>query len=440
MGARTAAAQQSNAVRWTYETGNQSLERLLSLVGVDVSGIALYSVTGISRDGNVIVGLGQRSSRFGPWRIDLPADTQFPLMRVEPASDMAFAGIQGGPYTPGSITYSVSTSSGTANYVIQGIPDWLTASSTSGTATTTPTIITFSIKPGAALPVGTTSSHIAIQNTDTAMGSRGIDVSVMVDQAQPTLIFSAIAPTARTTTVGVGVTGFATIINAGQNVAAACALSLPSGVPANFFYQTTDPVTNLPTGTANAPVNILAGRAQTYYFQITPTQAFTRDIALNFSCSNAPQPTAISGVNTFLLTAEATPLPDILSVSETPTHDGNILLNAGGTGVMAAAGINISAPGTITFTPTDTAYGQVVANLPVTLTICQTSPQGVCVNPPEPAASVTSTLGNGDVATFTVFVQATGPIPYDPAKNRVFLIATSNGKVVGQTSAAIQMP
>jgi hypothetical protein len=58
--------------------------------------------------------------------------------------------------------------------------------------------------------------------------------SITLVQATPTSIFAAVAPNARTTTINNPVTAFATIINAGGEIANACVIVLPAGVPATF--------------------------------------------------------------------------------------------------------------------------------------------------------------------------------------------------------------
>ena len=56
---------------------------------------------------------------------------------------------------------------------------------------------------------------------------------------------------------------------------------------------------------------------------------------------------------------------------------------------------------------------------------------------PTPASSTTNTLANNDSATYAVFAQATGAIPFDPANRRIFLRLSSGGIVRGATSVAV---
>jgi hypothetical protein len=93
--------------------------------------------------------------------------------------------------------------------------------------------------------------------------------------------------------------------------------------------------------------------------------------------------------------------------------------------------VNIGASGSITATA-DTGG----ITLPLTLTVCQTNPlTGVCLS--APSASVTSTVNGNESATYTVFAQANGMIPFDPAQRRVFLRLSSDGIVRGATSVAV---
>src|SRR5262249_23763417 len=58
-------------------------------------------------------------------------------------------GLEGGPFSPSSFSYQLSASNGSLNYSITGVPSWLSASSTSGTVTTSPATITFTLNASA---------------------------------------------------------------------------------------------------------------------------------------------------------------------------------------------------------------------------------------------------------------------------------------------------
>ena len=308
------------------------------------------------------------------------------------------------------------------------------------------------------VPAG--SSVLTVDTTFTIVFGAGspIGSSIQIGALRPG-VFAAVLPGARTsspptpTPLGFGtpvafsavtafspVTAFATIINTGQVVASACAITLPPNIAGDFIYQTTNPVTNQPTGTPNTPVDIPVGQNRSFVFAITPTAPFTLDIPLLFACNNAVPATPVAGVNTFLLTSSNTPIPDMLSIAATPTNDGILHVPTNGSAAFAEAAINISAAGTVTFTPTTTAVGQPQRNLPLGLTICLSNPStGACLNPATTSATVTAAANQ--IVTLSIFAQGQGQsIALDPANSRIFIIATQGTTVVGASSVAVQSP
>jgi subtilisin family serine protease len=253
-----------------------------------------------------------------------------------------------------------------------------------------------------------------------------------------TTIVAAVAPNARTTTVGNPVTGFATILNSGANTALGCSISLPSTTPASFTYQTTNSL-NVPIGAPNTPANIPPSQGQTFVFSVTPTAVFTEEIALIFKCANATPAPLVYGLTTFLVTASTVPLPDMLSIADTPTHNAVAKIpGTTGTGLIVTAAVDIGAPGVVTFTPTATPVGRPSRSLPASLSICETNSSGACFNPPTPGSSSTVTVTQNQTVFFSVFIQGQGtPIPFDPANTRVFVLATQGANVVGEASAAV---
>jgi len=234
------------------------------------------------------------------------------------------------------------------------------------------------------------------------------------------------------------VTAFASIVNAGQSTATACSIALPLGFPANFLYQTTNQA-NVPTGVQNAPANIPPGGSQTFVFAITPTAVVSSDIPLFFTCTNANPAPVYFGLDSFLLSATAAAVPDMVSISDTVTHDGNIVFPPQGSAsqVMVVSAINLGAAGTVTFTPTDTPFGQPPRLLPLTLSVCQTDANGVCTSATGPSVSV-AVAQNQIVFLRVTATRLATSIPYVPAYNRVFLQATQAGTPVGETSAAVK--
>jgi hypothetical protein len=119
-------------------------------------------------------------------------------------------------------------------------------------------------------------------------------------------------------------------------------------VPATFVYQTTDPASNLPTGSPSTPVDIPAGAAQTFVIAFTPTgsipaalprfSASSVDIELAFSCANTAPAASVSGLNTFRLTACSEPVADYVAVAPTTTQDGIVTIDGAlGVGIFAIA-------------------------------------------------------------------------------------------------------
>jgi hypothetical protein len=87
------------------------------------------------------LGTGATQTRSASLTVNPPAS----VLQVTPATNIVASGPQGGPFSSSSFSYALSTSSGSVNYSITNLPGWLTASSTSGTATTSATTVTFTI-------------------------------------------------------------------------------------------------------------------------------------------------------------------------------------------------------------------------------------------------------------------------------------------------------
>ncbi len=360
-------------------------------------------------------------------------------LAVAEAANIATTGNAGGPFAPASFIYTLSSSGSGDSYTVSGVPPWLSASSTAGSLSG-PTPITFTPNAAAgSLPVGTQTATITFANADGANVTRTATIVVNgTPGAGGTSLVAAILPTARTTTVGTPVTAFATLVNAGSSAASGCFIAPPASLPGTFLYQTTN-AANLPVGTPNTPVDIPVGGAQTFYFAITPAQTGSFDLGLIFGCSNASAPVSVSGLNTFVLSVGATPVADVVSISNTLSGDGNIVVTgASGRGVMVVAGINVGEAGTVTFRASDTPFGAAARGVPVTLTICPTDSAAVCTAPE--ASSYTTSVAKNQILTFNIYVQGQGTlVPYDPATTRVFMIAEQGGTAVGATSAALWM-
>jgi hypothetical protein len=97
-----------------------------------------------------------------------------PPLQVTPTTNIAASGTQGGPFSPTSFNYTLSVVSGSVNYSISNVPNWLTPSSTSGTvSSSSPTTVTFTINNSYAnsLTPNTYVNSISFNNTTNGQGS-----------------------------------------------------------------------------------------------------------------------------------------------------------------------------------------------------------------------------------------------------------------------------
>ena len=257
---------------------------------------------------------------------------------------------------------------------------------------------------------------------------------VFVRQQFNPILVAAVLPASRSVRVGTTATAFVTIINAGASMATSVGISPQPVTPVSFAYQTTNPLTNVVTGTPNTPADIPAGKFQTYVIALSPSAPFgPTDVAFAFAGSNTAPVATLVGINTLLLSGSTTPTPDIVALAATLNNDGIVNIpGPGGMGIFAVATVNVGASASITAT-TDTGAG----SPPVTIALCQTSATGSCLQPPGP--SVTTQIAAGQTPTFGIFVTGTGPVPFDPANNRVFVRFKDAGGVTrGSTSVALR--
>jgi hypothetical protein len=90
----------------------------------------------LSGDGNtaIVGGPFDNSGVGAAWVFVQSAGT----LQVSPASNIVAWGTQGEVFSPASFQFQLTSTIGSVNYLISGIPTWLNANFTSGTATTTP--------------------------------------------------------------------------------------------------------------------------------------------------------------------------------------------------------------------------------------------------------------------------------------------------------------
>jgi streptogramin lyase len=266
----------------------------------------------------------------------------------------------------------------------------------------------------------------------TAVNGNTVGRIGLSEQTSP--LVAAVLPASRSVEVGNTATAFATIINSGNTAASLCTIALTTQLPATFLYQTTNPQTNALTGSPNTPVNIAAGASQSFVIAFTPSAAFSpTNTVLGFDCSNIAGAPSVAGINTLELSASATPVPDIVALAASGDPGFVDIPGATGSGAFAVATVNLGSDATIT-----AAANTGTANLPVTLTICQTNPQsGACLAAPAPSA--TTDIQPNATPTFGIFVTGSAAVANSPGVNRVFVTFTdSGGTLRGETSVAVR--
>jgi len=298
--------------------------------------------------------------------------------------------------------------------------------------------VTIGLTPGMAGMV-TNASNVVANESESNNTNNSSFVTIVVSEvtgigSDVSAPGAAVLPGSRSVEVGSTATAFATVINTSGTPIEGCNITLLDDVPVNFFFQTTDPATNALTGVPNAPVNLAANAAQSFLFGVTPTAPLpSTALQLGFDCANTPAAGVIDGVNTFLFSASATPVPDVVALGATAGNTGIVdLPGETGAAAFAIASVNVGASATVTVTP-DTGS----VSLPMSLAICETNPTtGACLSPP--AATVTTNIGANATPTFSVFATGTGVVPFDPANNRIRVQFEESGQVRGATSVAVR--
>jgi hypothetical protein len=256
----------------------------------------------------------------------------------------------------------------------------------------------------------------------------------LVDPVPQATLVASVLPASRSGLAGVVLTAFVTIINTSATVTAhQVGIALDTPVPALLGYQTTD-ATNALVGTPDTPVDIAPGQLQSFVIFLRPTGPFpSTDLTLAFAGTNTAPVAVIVGVNTFLASASVTAVADVVALAATLSNDG-IVNVAGGAGAFSVATFNLGAAGPITVSA-DTGD----APLGLALFVCQTDAAAACLTPPAP--TVTVDIATSATPTFTVFVNAAGAVPFDPALNRVFVFfVDALGVIRGGTSVAVRTP
>jgi hypothetical protein len=201
-----------------------------------------------------------------------------------------------------------------------------------------------------------------------------------------------------------------------------------------FTFWPTDPATNALAGPATVPVDIDAGARQTFVIAFAPSRADSeQEVRLRFGCANTRTAPVLIGVNSVALTTSDLPVPDIVALAATRRNDGIVWVD--GAGAFSVATINLGILASITATA-DT--GEI--DLPISIAICQTNASGLCQEPPVDATlGLTTVIDANATPTFAIFVTASGEVPFEPGKNRVFVRFRDSGDLLrGATSVAVR--
>lgn len=271
--------------------------------------------------------------------------------------------------------------------------------------------------------------YIAVDGYDKSVGN--ITLNWEQSNTAPALL-SSILPTARSGIMGAPLTAFASLINTGANTATGCSIARPAGETATFEFQTVTPA-NVLTGSADTPVDILAGATQNFVFGYTPNRAMQgAQIGLVFDCTNTSPAPSVPGLNRFTVSSANVAVADLISIAATVSNDG--IINIPGetaTGFFSASAVNIGPAATITAYVDDAGAGLTLEAL-----ICTTDAFGDC--DAAPAADVSFTLATDEVVLLAVFVTGQGNVVLDAANSRLFLRFDESSVPRGATSVAVR--
>lgn len=274
-------------------------------------------------------------------------------------------------------------------------------------------------------------SNLAERAAGTLLGDMSSSPEV---PSAPTTLFASVLPGHRATQVGRTVTAFASIINAGDQMANACSLVPLRPTLGRWGFTPTDSATNEPDGESNELRDIEAGATQSYVFEFTPAAVMAEEIAIWFDCENTDAVQVLDGLNTFGITANVDPTVDMVALSATATNDGILRIpGAGGAGAFALASVNVGVAGPIS------ARVEITDSAAAVVGLCETDANtGACLGGSAPQSEVLLNVDADATPTFSVFAQASEDIVLDPARNRVFVrFYDALGAVVGSSSVAI---
>ena len=268
------------------------------------------------------------------------------------------------------------------------------------------------------------TGRIAVDITQADVGSGNLPL---------TAIAASSLPSSRSVQVGNLASVFATIINGSATAAIDCSLAPQTDVAADFAYWTTD-AANVPTGNPNTPASIPGNGSQNFIFGFAPREPISpTEVLMTYDCANTDPAPVTVGLNTLLLSAEVGAVPDIVALAATASGDGIVNLpGSNGSNAFSVSTVNVGSTATITAAPRPSV------SLNLVMSICETNATtGVCLS--GPGSSATSSVGAGATPTYSVFITATGDVPFDAANNRIIVeFKDGDGVVRGSTSVAVR--
>jgi hypothetical protein len=114
-----------------------------------------------------------------------------PALQVKPNSNITASGTHGGSFSPSSFKYTLSASKDSVSYAITA-PSWLTVSSKSGTLSTSPKSITFTVNSSAhSLAPNTYVGSVSLHNTVSGAGDTSLVATLIVNPKDYKLTVSA---------------------------------------------------------------------------------------------------------------------------------------------------------------------------------------------------------------------------------------------------------
>jgi subtilase family serine protease len=251
-----------------------------------------------------------------------------PTVQVAPATNIVAAGPQGGPFSPASFGYTLSAASGSVGYSISGVPTWLTASATSGTASSG-TTVTFTVNTSAnSLAANTYSATI------TFMSGSGQSV-----QRTATL---TVNPPALQVTPATGITASGQQGGPFSPTSFSYSLSATGG---SLKYS----ITNLPSWLTVSPASgTVTTKATTVTFKISTTAADKLAASTYVGSVSFNNTTNSQGNTTRVATLTVAPKQFTVAVSASPSADGTV---SGGGAFMGGSSQTVTATpnGTHTF-------------------------------------------------------------------------------------------